>query len=337
MLSKKYMEGTGRVITLSYQQKDGVTAPTEDQVEDMLSKVEKSTLKAYEDKVSNEPLLAQKPKPGKIISEKKIADLGITEWTLSNGVPVVLKPTDFKNDQILFSGFKPGGYSLASDADYLSAEAAATLVDMGGVAKFDATVLDKMLSGKNVSMNPTMTALQEGFSGSSPPKDEETMFQLLYLYGTQPRKDPQAFESYYQRRAAQLKSRDAAPEAAYADTLQVTMAQYNYRARPMKLSMLNEITLDKAYQFYKDRFTDYNGFTFFIVGNIDMPQVRNFVETYIASLPSSNQKESWKDIGISPPKGVITKSVYKGIAPKSSVTINITGPFEWNTKNRFDM
>jgi zinc protease len=121
------------------------------------------------------------------------------------------------------------------------------------------------------------------------------------------------------------------------DTLQTTMAQYHFRARPMKIDMLDNISLDKAFEFYKDRFSDFSDFTFYIVGNIDMKQMKEMVETYVATLPSKNRTEKWKDLGITVPKGLITKSVYKGVEPKSSVSINITGPFEWNAKNRFNL
>lgn len=337
-LSPKRMDGSSRVVTISYQIKDSMAkAPEESAIRSIIETVSKKNLAAYDDKTSNKPLLAAKPKPGKITGEKNIADLGITEWTLSNGARVILKPTDFKNDQILFSASSPGGSSLSSDADYLSANVAANLVDEGGIAEFDATTLKKMLAGKNVSLSPTISNLQEGFRGNSTPKDEETMFQLLYLYGTSPRKDPEAFQAFQTQMTSFLKGRDADPSTAFRDTLQVTMAQYHLRERPFTMESLGKINLDKAFNFYKERFADFSDFTFFFVGNIDLVQIKPLVETYLASLPSMGRKETWKDLGVRTPKGLIAKSVYKGIEPKSSVTINLTGPFEWNAKNRFDL
>ena len=336
-LSAKRMNGASRVVTISYQINDSTKAPEESAIRAIIEAQSNNKLAAYDDKTSNKPLLSYKPKAGKVISEKKIDDLGVTEWTLSNGARVVLKPTDFKNDQILFSASSPGGISLSSDADYLSAGVAANVVDKGGVGDFDETTLMKMLAGKNVSLSPFITNLTEGFRGNSTPKDQETMFQLLYLYGTSPRKDPEAFQAFHEQMASVLKGRDAEPSTAYRDTLQVTMAQYHPREKPFTMETLNKVDLDKAFNFYKDRFADFSDFTFYIVGNIDLAQIKPFVETYIASLPSISRKETWKDLGITPPKGIISKSVYKGIEPKSSVTINLTGPFEWNAKNRVDM
>ncbi|MFI5265091.1 MAG: M16 family metallopeptidase, partial [Candidatus Kapaibacterium sp.] len=291
----------------------------------------------YDDKVSNKPLMAAKPKPGKIVNEKNISSLGVSEWTLSNGARVILKPTDFKNDEILLTANCSGGSSLASDADHFSAEVADNIVEQSGVADFDATTLKKMLAGKTVSMSPDIYGLTEGFTGNAAPKDAETMFQLLYLYGTAPRKDGDAFNAFHDQMMTFLKNRDADPQTAFRDTLQMTMAQYHPRQTPFTMYSLNRINLDKAIAFYKERFSDFGNFTFYVVGNIDMKQMRTFAETYLASLPSANRKESWKDLGITPPKGQITKSVYKGIEPKSSVTINLTGSFQWNMKNRLEM
>ncbi|MFI5263603.1 MAG: M16 family metallopeptidase [Candidatus Kapaibacterium sp.] len=336
-LSPKRFETKSRVVTISYQVKDTVKPPTEAEVQGILEREATVKLAPYDDKTSNQPLLAAKPKPGKITSEKNISSLGISEWTLSNGARVVLKPTDFKNDEILLSANCSGGSSIASDADHFSAEVADNIVEQSGVADFDATTLKKMLAGKNVTMAPDIYGLTEGFTGNSTPKDAETMFQLLYLYGTAPRKDSGAFKAFRGQMTSFLKNRDADPQTAFRDTIQTTMSQHHPRQTPFTMYSLNRVNLDKAIAFYKDRFSDFGNFTFYIVGNIDMKQMRTFAETYLASLPSTNRKESWRDLGVTPPKGTITKSVYKGIEPKSSVTINLTGPFQWNMKNRMEM
>ncbi|MEP7234728.1 MAG: insulinase family protein, partial [Ignavibacteriota bacterium] len=283
------------------------------------------------------PLLANKPRSGRITAEKNNEKLGTTEWMLSNGARVVLKPTDFKNDQILFSATSAGGSSLADDRDYLSAQMAANIIDNGGVADFDETTLTKMLAGKKVSLSPTISQLQQGFNGNCAPKDAETMFQLVYLYAISPRKDPEAFKAFRSQMETFLKNRSADPNSAFRDTLQVTMAQYSPREKPFTMESLDQIDLDRSFTFYKKRFSDFGGFTFYLVGNLDIPKMREYCETYLASLPTAGHKESWKDLGINPPKGMITKSVYKGIEAKSNVAINITGPFVWNVKNRMEL
>jgi zinc protease len=325
-----------RVVTVSAPQKDSVKVPTEAEVLSIMDKVSKEQLDPYIDKVNPEPLIANLPAPSKIIEEKKIASLGVTEWKLSNGARVILKPTDFKNDEILFSAYSVGGTSLVPDKDYLSATFATALIQQSGVGNFDDIALQKKLSGKIVSVGPSIGQLSEGFGGNASPQDIETLFQLVYLYGTSPRKDSTAFTSLITRYKAMLQNRSVSPEAAYTDTNQVTLANYHYRARPMTIALINEINFDKAITIYKDRFADFSDFIFFFVGNFKVDSIKPFVEQYLASLPSLNRKEKWKDIGIEPPKGVISKQVKKGIEPKSSINITFTGPFEWSQQNRYN-
>jgi len=138
------------------------------------------------------------------------------------------------------------------------------------------------------------------------------------------------------RMRANLQNRSLSPEGAFYDTVGVTMAQYHFRARPMTPKLLDEVNFDKAFAFYKDRFSDMSDFIFFFVGNFQLEKIKPFIEQYLAGLPSTNRKESWKEVGIFPPKGVINKEVYRGIEPKSSVRITYAGPFEWTQQNRYD-
>ncbi|MCX6142751.1 MAG: insulinase family protein [Ignavibacteriales bacterium] len=325
-----------RVVTVSAPEKEGVKIPTEAEVMAVIETATTKKTEAYVDKVINKPLIAALPKSGKVVSEKTTPSIGMIEWKLSNGALVVLKPTDFKNDEILFSAYSNGGTSLSSDPDFMSASFAGQVASVGGVGEFDAISLSKLLTGKIVNVNPMISPLSEGFSGSASPKDLETLFQLTYLYATAPRKDTSAFGAIMTRYRASLQNRSVSPEAAFYDTVSVTMAQYHYRARAMTPKLLDEIKLDKAFEFYKDRFADASDFTFFFVGSFQLEKIKPLVEQYLASLPSISRKESWRDPGIYPPKGVINKEVYRGVEPKSSITINFTGLFEWNTQNRYD-
>ena len=326
----------GRVVMISAPEKEGVKTPSEAEVLAVVHAVGKKKLDAYIDQVSAKPLMAVPPKGGAIVGERRIESLGVTEWKLSNGALVVLKPTDFKNDEILFSAYSNGGSSLASDPDFLSASFASQAVSLSGVGEFDAISLGKMLTGKVVNVNPMITPLSEGFSGSASPQDLETLFQLTYLYATAPRKDTGAVGAFMMRVRASLQNRNLSPEGAFSDTATVTLAQYHFRARPMTPKLLDELNLDKAFAFYKDRFADMGDFTYFFVGNFQPEKIKPLVERYLASMPSTGRKESWKEMGIFPPKGVINKEVYRGIEPKSSVRITYTGPFEWSQQNRYD-
>ena len=239
----------------------------------------------------------------RLVSERKIDSIGVTEWRLSNGSLVVLKPTDFKNDEILFSAFSNGGLSLSSDQDYLSSRWAATAASLGGVGNFDAVALEKALAGKIVRVAPTLGELAEGFSGSASPRDLETLFQLTYLYFTSPREDTAAFNAFLSRQRAALQNRSVSPEGAFYDTVQVTMAQYHYRERPFTVQMIDSINLDKAMKFYRDRFADAQRVYIFLCRQFrSAPAMKPFVEQYLAALPPLDRKETWRDSGIKPPQ-----------------------------------
>ncbi|MGD1044381.1 MAG: insulinase family protein [Bacteroidota bacterium] len=334
--TQERMTDGNRVITVSAPQKDSVKVPTETEVLSLMNKVSAERLDPYVDKVNTEPLVSHLPAPGKVINERKIVSLGVTEWKLSNGPKVILKPTDFKNDEILFSAYSAGGTSLVQDKDFISASYATTIIQQSGVGNFDAIALQKKLSGKIVNVYPTLGNLSEGFSGSASPQDIETLFQLVYLYGTSPRKDSIAFLSLIARTKASLQNRSVSPEAAFSDTNLVTIYNYHYRARPSTTALIDEINLDRSISIYKDRFADFGDFIFFFVGNFKVDSIKPLVEQYLAALPSLNRKEMWKDNGIEPPKGVISKQVKKGIEPKSSINLTFTGSFEWSQQNRYD-
>ncbi|HVN47966.1 MAG TPA: insulinase family protein, partial [Bacteroidota bacterium] len=336
-LSGVYLTTGNRVVTVSAPQKESVKVPAEAEVLDVLNSATLKTYQPYVDKVSTKPLIATLPKPGTVVKEKKIESLNVTEWMLSNGARVVLKPTDFKNDEILFSAYRSGGSSLVDDTDFMSTQFASAAASVSGVGDFDAVTLQKMLAGKIAHVSPSIGELSEGLSGSAAPQDLETLFQWTYLLFTAPRSDTAAFGALMMRQRAAIQNRSATPESAFQDTLQVTMGQYHFRTRPWTLRTLDEVHYDRAMAIYKDRFADADSFTFFFVGNFQLDTIKPLVEQYLASLPATKSGEHWKDLHIVPPKGVISKQVARGIEPKSSVRIIFTGPFEWTQKNRYDL
>lgn len=336
-LAGEWITEHNRVVLVDGPEKQGVTMPTSDELAAVIAGVKQKQIEPYEDAASARPLVEAPPSPGEIVAEKKIAELNVTEWTLSNGVRVVLKPTDFKNDEVLFSAFSPGGHGLVSDQDYLAAATASSVVQEGGLGTFDAIALEKKLAGKVVRVSPWIQELREGVRGSASLKDLETMFQLVYLTFTAPRKDPEAFLAYVQRIRGSLENRSASPGAAFGDTIQVTMSQYHHRARVWSEALLEELNLDRSIAIYRDRFADASDFRFFFVGNIDLEGMRPLVKTYLGGLPATRRNETWRDVGIRPPRGVIEKTVHKGLEPKSSNRIVFTGPFEWSRKNSYNL
>ncbi len=323
-----------RVVLVNLPAKKEVNIPTDQQLMDVFVSVGKKDIPAYIDKVANQPLISSAPKPGTIVNRTEYKDIGVTEWKLSNGARVVVKPTDFKNDAVVFAAYSPGGNSLVADKDFIPASTAPGIIQQSGIGAFDETQLEKVLAGKILSINSYIGELDEGLSGRSTPQDLETLCQLIYLYFTQPRVDSAAYLAYRQRMQSFYQNRSAQPEAAFQDTIAVTMSQYHPRRKPWTVSTLDQMNLQTSLNVYRDRFADASDFIFFFVGNVNISTFTPFVEKYLASLPSLDRHESWKDIGVAPPKGVIEKEIRKGIEPKSQVRIMFTGPFTWSKENR---
>lgn len=336
-LAIEWITNKNRVVLVSGPDKAGVALPTEQQLAGVFAATESKQISAYVDRVSSAPLVATPPTPGTIVARNERKELGITEWTLSNGVRVVLKPTDFKNDEVIFGAFSPGGHSLVADEDHTTATMASSLIQESGVGTFDKVTLEKQLAGKSVSVSPYIAELEEGLGGSAAPGDMETMFQLIHLYFTAPRADSSAFLSYRERLRGILQNRSARPEAAFEDTIAVTMSQYHQRRRPPSEGMLKEMNLQRAFAIYRDRFADAGDFTFVIVGNFTRESLEPLVKTYLGGLPCSNRKESWADIGVRAPAGKLEKTVIRGVERKSQVRMIFSGPFEWSYRNRHEI
>lgn len=326
-----------RVITISVPQGNGYTVPTESDVKSVLDAVAGKTIDAYVDAVPVKPLMSRIPAAGSIKSSTNVPEIGAKKLVLSNGATVFLKKTDFKDDQILFSARAWGGTSLASDADFLSASQAAQIVDAGGIADVDATTLEKMLNGKTISLSPFIDDETQGFVGSTTPKDARTFFELLNLYFTQPRKDAEAFSSVMTKMKTALVNQEKSPERALFDTVTVALTGNHFRKRPLKVADLDRINLDRAFEFYKERFSNAAGFTFYFVGNFNPDSMESYLKTYVASLPAKPTKETWKDLKIRTPDGRISKTVYKGIEDKSFVALTFHGPMKYNQIQRYDL
>ena len=270
---------------------------------------------------------------GVVEHEKKHETINVTEWDLSNGVKVILKPTDFKNDEILFYAHSPGGTSKVSDSDYISAQTSVDLISESGLGSFNKIELDKLLSDKIVGVAPWIDELDEGFQGNASPQDIETMFQLIYQYFNESRSDSTAFMAYKARMEGWIENRTARPENVFRDSIQVTKAQHHFRARPWSMDVLAEMNMQKSYRIFKDRFADASDFTFFFVGSFDLDTIKPMVEKYLGALPSIRRNEKWKDVGIEKPDGIVENSVRKGMESKSMVHISFNGDFVWNREN----
>ena len=333
-IGQEWLAENNRVIMINSPDKEGLAIPTEDELIGLLESVVDMTIEPYEDSTIDLPLMAEIPDAGEIIDTKYLDKYDITEWKLSNGVRVILKPTDFKEDEIVFRAISPGGTSLASDEDFIPARMASQVISAGGVGEFSAIDLQKKLTGKVVGVRPIISDWDEGLMGSASPKDVEILFQLINLNFTAPRADATMFDVLKNQMKAFLENREADPRFVFYDTLGRIMTQDHPRVRSLTVEQLDEMDLEKSFHFYKDRFADASDFIFVFVGNLDLGVIEPLVTRYLATLPSLDRQETWKDIGIRTPKGVVKKTVRKGVEPQSQAAIVFTGPFEYTQANR---
>jgi zinc protease len=311
--------------------------PTEASLLATAKEVESRDVRPYEDAVPSGPILPNKPTPGLVVKTRTIPELGVTEWTLANGARVVVKPTDFKNDDIRVSAFALGGTSLARDADFESAEYASNVVSQLGVGAFDAVALRKALTGKAASASTHIGELEEGLTGATSPNDLEAMLQVIHLMFTAPRRDEGAFQSWRTREIERAKDRLLSPEAAFRDELLVVLARNHRRRQPTTPATIEKVDLDKALSFYRERYADASAFTFLLVGNLDIDKTKGLVETYLGSLPATHRKETWHDVHVRPPRGVVKKAVTKGSEPKSFVSLTFHGETGWSRDAQNDV
>jgi zinc protease len=336
-LAADWLADSNRVILVNAPAKPQTPPPSKEAILSVFQAVQASDIPGYEDRVASGPLVPAAPAPGTIVSESKIADLGVTEWTLSNGVRVVMKPTSGQRDEILINGFGPGGHSLASDKDFPSALFAAPLLHEGGLGSYDRLTLDKTLAGTEVNVSPFIHQLEQGVEGTAATKESERLFQLVYLTFTAPRKDADAFRSVKSHLKASVVNRLAQPEQAFEDKMMEAMTQSNPRFKPVTPDWVDRVDLDTAYQFYRDRFADAGDFTFVLVGNFTPQSIKPLVLTWLGGLPARSQHETWRDLGVQPPDGIVKVEVKRGLEPKSEVRIVFSGSADFSRENRHDV
>jgi zinc protease len=328
-LTADWFPERNRLVIVAAPEAAGVALPTEAQLAAVVKAASSKRLQAYVDAAASQQLVPAAPPRGTIVKTIERAS-GVTEWTLSNGATVVLKPTTLKEDQILFRATAPGGTSLASDAEFIPARVADDVVAAGGAGTFSSVMLDKALSGKAIAVVPFMTELEQGMAGGSTPQDLETMFQLLYLRFTQPRADPAAFAALAAQAKAMLANQLASPDVVFNQTIDSLLSGNHPRRQRETASNVDRWNLEKSMAFYKARFADASRFTFVFVGSFTLDAIKPLVETYVASLPATHSQEKWRDIGVAAPATVVEKTIEKGIAPRSAVAIVFHGRFEYD-------
>ena len=318
--------GGSRVVLVNAPEKPGAEVPDAAKLASVMKAALSRDIEPYKDVAGTASLMDGPPKPGAVVESTNVLAFGVTEWTLSNGVKVVLKPTNFRQDEVVFRATSPGGTSLAPDAQYVPATTAAEVIGASGLGRFDPIQLRNVLSGKAASVMPFINPTSEGLAGGASPKDLETLFQLIYLSFTEPRADANVFRVMQDQMRTMLANREASPEWAMRWALHAALTQDHPRARPLTAETVDRMDLQQSLAFYKDRFSDASDFTFVFAGSFEPATIKPLVEQYLGALPATHRKESWRDEGVAPPPGVVEKTVRKGIEPKSEVTIVFAGP-----------
>jgi zinc protease len=321
--ARKLIHDDNRVVLVVAPEKKETPAPTEAALRGTLARAEKAPIEAYTDALAGRALVEKVPAPGKVVTRRTIAEVGATVLTLSNGVEVWLKPTDFKNDQVLISAYAKGGASLAAADDYPEATLATSLIGVGGLGGLNPVDLSKLLAGKIASASPTVGTYTHGISGQASPRDLETALQLNYLAFTAPNITRDAFELLKRRIASALENQAQNPGYVFNERVDQVNTSNHYTAKSLTPADVPQLDLEAMTRFYRDRFANAADFTYFIVGAFTVDEITPLVEQWVATLPSTGKKTSnFRDMGIRFPDKMVTEEVRKGREPRGQTVIS---------------
>jgi len=326
-----------RVVIADGPSKNGAhSLPAESELTNLFGEVESMTLEAREEREQAESLVADRPEPGEIVAREEIKELGMQIWTLSNGVRVMLKPTPFKQDQVLLSAWSPGGIHALPLEDLPHARAADQAVMVGGLGEFSAVDLRNFLAGRLVQLAPSLGGEQAGLNGSASPRDLETFFELIYLHFTAPRKDAEAFEAHRRRLLQQVRNRLSDPREVFGDTIQGMMSSHHPRLLPDTPESIAAIDLDRALGIYRTRFGNAEGFTFLFTGAVEAETLEPLVTSWLGGLPSKGLPPERSEIEVEIPRHELRHTIRLGLEPISQVRmIWSSDDFEYNYANRY--
>ena len=331
------LDSQDRAITVDIPEKESLEWITEDLLSSIFEEYNGVEVEPYIDVTIDTPLFEEILTPKAVVSERSIPELEVTEVTLGNGIHVVMKPTDFRADEVQFTSFSEGGTSLYGDDEFRTATYAASTVNNSGIGKFDDAALRKKMSGKRASVSAYISALYEGFRGEASPEDLELLFQLIHLRATQARLDSSAFLSSISLNRTYQENRKNSPDAAFNDTLRSTLYMNHPRFMPITVEDLDGINMEQALRIYQERFADMDDFTFIFVGAFEVDTLTALAQTYLGTLPVTGRKETWRDVNAQNPEGAVVKTVYKGQEPKSRVNITFHGSYSDSRQTRHHM
>ncbi|PIB36539.1 hypothetical protein BFP72_14590 [Reichenbachiella sp. 5M10] len=331
-----WIKAENRVLYITAPELEGLTLPTKEEILAWVAEIEQKQMDPLAEVAVDTDLVKELPEGGKVTKVSTYDRIEVKVLELSNGATVYLKPTDYKNDEILFSAYRSGGISVASDEDYWSASFASSIISLSGVGDYSYTQLQKALAGKSLGVSPYLSDLESGFSGNASPKDLETMLQLVFLYFTQVRTDEEAFQSLMQRNKAVLANVLSNPNYYFQDRMARIMSQGHLRGGGVpSVEDLEKVDRDAAIAFFKTQFTQPGDFTYWFVGNYDEGTLIPLIERYLGGGTASVEKMSWVDRGIRPPTGMVSEAIYKGSEPKSSVVMTFSEQKKYKRKDSY--
>jgi len=334
----KWISSKNVVLVVQGPEGDSVEHLSEGASMAIMEEVAAAEIEPYEDEALAESLISNEPAPAAIVSEKKLEVLDAVEWTLANGSTVVYRHADFEKDQVQIRGYSKGGSSLYGAEDIPNADMLTQLVSMYGVGEFDAMGLQKMLSGKNVSLQLSLGDLSEGVNGSASPKDVEAMMQLIYLHFNHPRFDREAHDAIIARFLAIVENMNNNPQKVMGDSLNLILTDYHPRTRVVDTEYLEDIEYERLEEIYRDRFADASDFLFIIVGNMEQEEVKVLAQKYIGAIGDLDRTESWIDRKVYEPEGRVEKIIPMTLAtPKANVNIMINQEMEYTPYKRMVM
>ena len=335
---KELITDKNQVVVMYAPDKEGFEIPSEQQIEQVILAAQHQSYAPYTEEKLAETLVSNLPKAGAIVSEKPYRH-GFTELTLSNGMKVYTKKTDYESDAVSMRMYADGGTSVYSDEDIPNFALVSSGVTEGGVGEFDAVTLRKMLTGKSVRVSPTVGTKGQSISGSSSIKDMSTMFQLAYLYFTQPRRDDAAFASLMNRQYAFLANRNASPKVYYNDSIRAILYGHNPRLAPVVQETLSKVSYDRILDIYKERFSDAANFKTVIIGNYDEQELRSLLCQYLAVLPATNKHEQANKSNIPQIVGgtAVHKFSKKQATPLANVSIYYTADVPFSPKSDLEL
>lgn len=325
-VARQYVTDNNEIVTVTGPEKEGITLPTEKEIRNAIITCKNIKIDPYVDALSGKTLIEKEPVAGTIAKTTFNKEMGTTEMILSNGIKVVLKPTDFKEDELVVRGYSNGGWSVLKDDEIHTATLLGDAVSQMGVSGFSRTDLNKMMAGKRVNVGIGVSEDQNAITARTSPKDIETALQLIYLYFTHPRWTETDYKTWMDKSKAYYINAQAEPRKAFSDSVTVMLANHNQRIVPMSYDLLPEISFDRLKKVYNDCFSDPGNFTFQFVGKMNPEELKPMILKYLASLPAANHANTYKDNGVRPPKGnVINDFKHENKTPRTSIFMNFNG------------